>query len=118
MEYQCALEVGQYIFNDKNLQESRCSYCQSQCTINKYSYGLSSLKGPSDSEKAYYTKLILANSTIPVRPDFANNSNYYLDRNYVKLTIVPLSSYVTTYEENATYSWSALVSDLGGQVGL
>ncbi len=118
MEHQCSIEARQQISNDENLQKSYCPYCQSQCTIYKYSDDLSSLKGPSDAEKAYYTKFILSNSTIPIPEDFSTNSSYYLDRNYLKLTIIPLHSYVTTYEEKATYSWSALISDLGGQSGL
>ncbi|CAF0859654.1 unnamed protein product [Adineta steineri] len=46
------------------------------------------------------------------------NSSYYLDRNYLKLSIIPLNSYETIYEEKATYIWSAFISDLGGQSGL
>lgn len=86
--------------------------------INKYSNDLSLLRGPSDSQKSYYTKLILANSSIPIKPDFPVNSSYYLDRNYLKLTILPLNAYVTTYDERATYTWSSFISDLGGQIGL
>lgn len=118
LEYQCTIEARQRISDNENLQESFCSHCQSQCIIHKYASDLSALKGPSDSERAYYTQLILSNSTIPISTDFSTNSSYYLDRNYLKLSIMPLNPYITIYEEKATYTWSALISDLGEQIGL
>ncbi len=118
MEYACAIQARQNISDDTNLQNARCSHCLGQCEIYKYSNDLSILKGPSDSQKIYYTNLILSNSTIPILPDFPINSSYYLDRNYLKLTVVPLNTYVTTYEEAATYSWSQLISEIGGQMAL
>jgi hypothetical protein len=62
--------------------------------------------------------MILTNSSIPVRPDFAANASFYLDRNYMKISVVPLNPYITIYEERGTYTWSAFISDLGGQSGL
>lgn len=117
-EYQCTIASREEISTRANLQKSYCSHCKSQCIINKFSSGLSALKGPSDSEKTYYTKILLSNSTIPILPDFVTNSSTYLDKNYVKLSINPLNNYITTYQEKATYTWSSLISDLGGQVGL
>ncbi|CAF0934649.1 unnamed protein product [Adineta steineri] len=117
-EYRCTIEARNRIANNPNLLQIRCPHCQSQCIIHKYSSDLSSLKGPSDSQKNYYKKLILSNSTIPIKSDFSMNSSYYLDRNYLKLSIIPLNSYETIYEEKATYIWSAFISDLGGQSGL
>ncbi len=118
LEYTCAIQARQNISDDTNLQNGRCQHCQAQCEIYKYSNDLSILKGPSDSQKIYYTQLISSNSAIPILPDFPINSSYYLDRNYLRLTIVPLNSYVTTYEETATYSWSELVSEIDGQTAL
>lgn len=86
--------------------------------MHQYPNSLSLLKGPTDSQKAYYANLILSNSSIPVPADFRVNSSLYLDRNYVRLSIVPSNSYETIYEEQATYTWAALISDLGGQTGL
>ena len=116
--YQCTIEARQRIANDGDLQKLRCAQCQSQCVIHKYAGDLSSLKGPSDSQKNYYTKLILSNSSIPIQSDFAPNASYYIERNYLKLSVLPLNAYVTTYDEKATYTSLALVSDLGGQIGL
>ncbi|CAF3941787.1 unnamed protein product [Adineta steineri] len=106
-EYRCTIEARNRIANNPNLLQTRCPHCQSQCIIHKYSSDLSSLKGPSDSQKNYYKKLILSNSTIPIKSDFSMNSSYYLDHNYLKLSIIPLNSYETIYEEKATYIWSA-----------
>ena len=117
-EYKCTIQARHNISNDPNLHEQRCAHCKSQCAIYKYSSDLSSLKGPSDSQKAYYSKLILSNSNIPVPPDFAANASSYLDRNYLKLSVIPLHPYETVYEEKSTYLWSAFISDLGGQSGL
>lgn len=117
-EHRCAIQSREVISNNEDIQKIRCSHCQSQCTIHRYSNDLSALKGPTDSQKIFYRNLILANSSIPVKPDFPVNASYYLDRNYVKLAIIPLNAYTTIYEEKATYSWSALISDLGGQIGL
>ncbi|CAF1382925.1 unnamed protein product [Adineta ricciae] len=114
-EYMCTIQARNHIANDPDLQVRRCPHCQSQCTIYKYSSDLSALKGPSDAEKDYYRRMILSNSTIPVKSDFSANASYYLDRNYLKLSIVPLSPYETVYEEKATYIWSAFISDIGGQ---
>lgn len=116
--YRCTVAARQHIANDENLLSSRCGHCQAQCIIHKYTGDISSLKGPSDAEKAYYAKLIMINSTIPIKPDFPSNASYYLDRNYLKLSVVPLNAYVTKYEERATYTWSSFISDLGGQIGL
>lgn len=117
-EYRCTISARQHISDSEDLQKTRCSHCQSQCTIHRYSNDLSSLKGPTNSQKNYFTRLILANSSIPIRPDFSMNSSYYLDRNYLKLAIIPLNAYTTIFEEKSTYSWSAFISDLGGQIGL
>ena len=102
-EYKCTIQARNPIANDPDLQVRRCPHCQLQCTIYKYSSDLLALKGPSDAEKDYYRRTILANSTIPVKPDFAVNSSYYLDRNYLKPSIVHLSPYETVYEEKVTY---------------
>jgi hypothetical protein len=118
LEYTCSIQARQNISDDTNLQNARCQNCLGQCEIYKYSNDLSILKGPSVSEKSYYTQLILSNSTIPILPDFPVNSSYYLDGNYLKLSIVPLNSYVTTYEETPTYSWSEFISEIGGQTAL
>jgi hypothetical protein len=118
LEYTCAIQARQNISDNTNLENGRCQHCQAQCEIYKYSNDLSILKGPSDSQKFYYTQLILSNPAIPILPDFPINSSYYLDRNYLRLTIVPLNSYVTTYEETATYLWSQLISEIGGQAAL
>lgn len=117
-EYQCTLANREEISGRADLQKSYCSHCKSQCVINKFSSDLSALKGPSDAEKTYYTKILLSNSTIPIFPDFVMNSSTYLDKNYLKLSINPLNNYITIYQEKATYTWSSLISDLGGQVGL
>lgn len=117
MEYRCTISARQHISDSEELQKTRCSHCQSQCTIHRHSNDLSSLKGPTDSQKKYYGPII-ANSSIPVKSDFANNLSYYLDRNYLKLAVIPLNSYTTIFEEKSTYSWSAFISDLGGQIGL
>ena len=117
-EYRCTIYSRKHISNNEDIQKTRCSYCRSQCRIHRYSNDLSALKGPTDSQKTYYKNLILANSSIPIKSDFSVNASYYLDRNYLKLAIIPLNAYTTVYEEKATYSWSALISDLGGQIGL
>jgi len=118
LEYTCAIKAQQNISDDTYLQTNHCQYCQPQCLIYKYSNDLSILKGPSDSQKLYYTQFILSNSSIPILTDFTINSSYYLDRNYLKLSIIPFNSYVTTYEETSTYSSSQLISDIGGQTAL
>ena len=83
MEYACAIKARQTISDNIDLQNVRCKHCQAQCSIYKYSNDLSLLKGPSDSQKVYYTQFILSNSGIPILKDFSINSSYYLDRNYL-----------------------------------
>ncbi|CAF1607305.1 unnamed protein product, partial [Didymodactylos carnosus] len=53
----------------------------------------------------------------PLPADFEANYTLYLDKNYLKLKILPVSQYVTSYTEMATYSWVAFMSDIGGQSG-
>jgi hypothetical protein len=117
-QYRCTNQAREHISNDRSLQETRCRHCQSSCLIHKFETDVSALKGPTEAQTSHYRDVILNNPLIPVRPDFANRSAYYLQRNYLKFTVVPLHPFVTSYEEKATYIWSALISDLGGQSGL
>ncbi|CAF0952917.1 unnamed protein product [Didymodactylos carnosus] len=119
-EGMCAAEARQNFLNDLQLQSKQCVHCQPECEIMTFETDTSSLRAPTELQKLLLVMDFLNTenkSATPLPADFEANYTLYLDKNYLKLKILPVSQYVTSYTEMATYSWVAFMSDIGGQSG-
>ncbi|CAF1324566.1 unnamed protein product, partial [Didymodactylos carnosus] len=114
----CAYRAKQTFVNNISLQVKSCIRCQQQCQIVTFDTDITALKGPTTAQKQFlYQSVFSQNTTIPLQADFQTNYDSYIDNNYLKLTVICGSQYVTTYQEKTVYTWTALLSDIGGQSG-
>jgi hypothetical protein len=117
----CAYAAQQQFSANDQLQTIWCSHCASQCKNIQFTSDLSSQEGPSDADKAYWAGVLVNGSNesaILVPPDFAQNFNYYFDRNYLKVLVTCGSKYVTEYNQEAKLTLIDTFSAIGGQTGL
>ncbi|CAF4586983.1 unnamed protein product [Rotaria sp. Silwood2] len=118
-EEQCALTARQQIAINASLMAIWCSRCASQCKYTQFSIDISALSAPTAHQKASLKNVFLENTlNLSLPDDFATNYDAYMDANYLQVTVICASPYVTTYKQQAKLTFVDTFSAIGGQTGL
>ena len=117
----CVFNAEKQFAASDRLQNRWCSHCASQCVHTSFANDLSAQYGPSDTEKAAWLSILLNGSSttaIALPNDFAQHSDHYFDRNYLKVRVTCGSKYVTEYKQVAKLSFVDTFAAIGGQTSL
>jgi hypothetical protein len=83
---------------------------------------LSALAAPTQAQKAYWSSILLNNTSnstsLGLPNDFAANYDAYMDANYLQVTITCGNAYVTINQQEAKLSIVDTFAAIGGQTGL
>lgn len=115
----CALNARQQIALNLSLMSTWCSRCVPQCKHTHYALDASALAAPTAQQKARWADILQSNkSNIPLPNDFASNYSAYMDANYLRVTVLCGSPYVTVHRQQAKLTFIDTFSGIGGHTGL
>ncbi|CAF4045184.1 unnamed protein product [Rotaria sp. Silwood2] len=115
----CALNARQQFAVNVALMAVWCSRCAPQCIHTQFSTDISALPAPTAQQKTSWEKILLENNSTVSLPDgFAEKYNAYMDANYLRVTVMCASPYVTIHKQQAKLTLTDTFSAIGGQTGL
>ena len=113
----CSKEIIARFRSNQRLWYQFCPECRDECVSVRFTTKLSSVTASTDSLKGDIKRFV-ESSGVPLPTNWSSNWPAEIQRNFLELTVQCESLIVEHYNQTASITLVALLSNIGGQTGL